>query len=86
MWGLLESYSLNFPIVFIFLVSFFFDTILLFQDDGGWTPIVWASEHDHLNVVKYLLKRGANPNIPDNVCILKIFAPFCFYLLMFFLI
>ncbi|KFM59010.1 Histone-lysine N-methyltransferase EHMT1, partial [Stegodyphus mimosarum] len=36
------------------------------QDDGGWTPIVWASEHDHYNVVKYLLKRGANPNIKDN--------------------
>ncbi|KAG8192003.1 hypothetical protein JTE90_001738 [Oedothorax gibbosus] len=36
------------------------------QDDGGWTPIVWASEHDHFAVVKYLLKRGANPNIKDN--------------------
>ncbi|XP_015910909.1 histone-lysine N-methyltransferase EHMT2 [Parasteatoda tepidariorum] len=36
------------------------------QDDGGWTPIVWASEHDHYEVVKYLLKRGANPNIKDS--------------------
>ncbi|GBM82171.1 Histone-lysine N-methyltransferase EHMT1 [Araneus ventricosus] len=36
------------------------------QDDGGWTPIVWASEHNHYDVVKYLLKRGANPNIKDN--------------------
>ncbi|GIY50385.1 histone-lysine N-methyltransferase EHMT2 [Caerostris extrusa] len=35
-------------------------------DDGGWTPIVWASEHQHCDVVQYLLKRGANPNIKDN--------------------
>ena len=22
------------------------------QDDGGWTPVVWASEHKHPVVVK----------------------------------
>ncbi|XP_054715452.1 histone-lysine N-methyltransferase EHMT1-like [Uloborus diversus] len=36
------------------------------QDDGYWTPIVWASEHDHFHVVRYLLRRGANPNLKDN--------------------
>ncbi|XP_028967260.1 histone-lysine N-methyltransferase EHMT1 [Galendromus occidentalis] len=35
------------------------------QDEGGWTPIVWASEHQHANVVLLLLKHGANPNIKD---------------------
>ena len=61
----------------LFLTNLYFSPLnyyivvgFLFQDDGGWTPIVWASEHDHLNVVKYLLKRGANPNIRDNVCII----------------
>ena len=24
------------------------------QDDGGWTPVVWASEHKHPTVVKYV--------------------------------
>lgn len=36
------------------------------QDEGGWTPIVWASEHQHSNVVLLLLKHGANPNIRDS--------------------
>ncbi|XP_037082512.1 histone-lysine N-methyltransferase EHMT2-like [Pollicipes pollicipes] len=36
------------------------------QDDGGWTPVVWASEHKHPAVVKYLLERGANPQLCDE--------------------
>lgn len=36
-------------------------------DDGGWTPLVWAAEHQHLSVVKFLLERGSNPNLRDNV-------------------
>ncbi|KAF0297324.1 Histone-lysine N-methyltransferase EHMT2 [Amphibalanus amphitrite] len=36
------------------------------QDDGGWTPVVWASEHKHPVVVKYLLERGANPQLCDE--------------------
>lgn len=36
------------------------------QDEGGWTPIVWASEHKHIDVIRLLLERGADPNIRDN--------------------
>jgi ankyrin repeat protein len=37
------------------------------QDDGGWTAMVWAAEHRHLDCVRYLLARGTDPNIRDNV-------------------
>ncbi|XP_021380179.1 mucin-17-like isoform X2 [Mizuhopecten yessoensis] len=36
------------------------------QDDGGWTPIIWASEHRYVNAVKYLVKNGADPNLKDK--------------------
>lgn len=36
------------------------------QDDGGWTPLVWATEHKHLDIVKLLMANGADPNITDN--------------------
>eukprot|EP00096_Caligus_rogercresseyi_P001210 TRINITY_DN1190_c0_g1_i3.p1 TRINITY_DN1190_c0_g1~~TRINITY_DN1190_c0_g1_i3.p1 ORF type:complete len:1358 (-),score=455.16 TRINITY_DN1190_c0_g1_i3:220-4293(-) len=35
------------------------------QDDGGWTPLVWACENKHEKVIKYLLLRGSNPLIVD---------------------
>ncbi|XP_050308292.1 histone-lysine N-methyltransferase EHMT2-like isoform X1 [Anthonomus grandis grandis] len=35
------------------------------QDDGGWTPLVWACEHGHGHLVKYLISRGADINIRD---------------------
>lgn len=34
-------------------------------DDGGWTPLVWACEHGHASVVKYLLRNGADPLLRD---------------------
>ena len=37
------------------------------QDDGGWTPVIWAAEHRHLQTVRYLLNMKADPNIRDNV-------------------
>ena len=37
------------------------------QDDGGWTPLIWATESCHLAVVKYMLLVGADPNMRDNV-------------------
>ena len=37
------------------------------QDDGGWTAMVWAAEHRHLDCVRYLLAKGTDPNIRDNV-------------------
>lgn len=36
------------------------------QDDGGWTPLVWASEHGKAEVVRFLLSRGADPNLKDG--------------------
>ena len=43
------------------------------QDDGGWTPIVWAAEHRNLDAVQYLLSKGADPGIRDDVCIDVVF-------------
>ena len=37
------------------------------KDDGGWTPIIWASEYGHVETVKFLMSAGADPNIRDNV-------------------
>uniref|UniRef100_A0A665VDM2 Euchromatic histone-lysine N-methyltransferase 2 n=1 Tax=Echeneis naucrates TaxID=173247 RepID=A0A665VDM2_ECHNA len=42
------------------------------QDSGGWTPIIWAAEHKHVDVIKALLNRGADVTINDkelNVCL-----------------
>uniref|UniRef100_A0A8C5GSM8 Euchromatic histone-lysine N-methyltransferase 2 n=1 Tax=Gouania willdenowi TaxID=441366 RepID=A0A8C5GSM8_GOUWI len=42
------------------------------QDSGGWTPIIWAAEHKHVQVIKSLLNRGADVSISDkelNVCL-----------------
>ncbi|XP_076006071.1 histone-lysine N-methyltransferase EHMT2 isoform X2 [Genypterus blacodes] len=42
------------------------------QDSGGWTPIIWAAEHKHVDVIKSLLNRGAAVTIQDkeqNVCL-----------------
>lgn len=35
------------------------------QDEGGWTPLVWACENKHEDVINYLLEHGANPLITD---------------------
>ncbi len=37
------------------------------QDDGGWTPITWAIEYKHKEVVHLLLARGADVNMRDKV-------------------
>ncbi|KAF8796616.1 Histone-lysine N-methyltransferase EHMT1 like protein [Argiope bruennichi] len=36
------------------------------QDDGGWTPLVWACEHNYGDLVQWLLENGADPNVRDN--------------------
>lgn len=38
-----------------------------FQDSGGWTPIIWAAEHKHVQVIRVLLNRGADVTIVDKV-------------------
>lgn len=40
---------------------------MILQDDGGWTPIIWASEHRIVPAVKFLIKHGADPNMKDKV-------------------
>ncbi|KAM9393101.1 histone-lysine N-methyltransferase EHMT1a isoform 2-T4 [Pholidichthys leucotaenia] len=42
------------------------------QDNGGWTPITWATEYKHKDLVQLLLSRGADVNVRDkeeNVCL-----------------
>ncbi|XP_035208553.1 uncharacterized protein LOC118183193 isoform X2 [Stegodyphus dumicola] len=36
------------------------------QDDGGWTPLVWACENKHDDFIKWLLEMKADPNIRDE--------------------
>uniref|UniRef100_A0A8B9MW36 [histone H3]-lysine(9) N-methyltransferase n=1 Tax=Accipiter nisus TaxID=211598 RepID=A0A8B9MW36_9AVES len=36
------------------------------QDNGGWTPIIWAAEHKHIEVIRRLLTRGADVTLTDN--------------------
>ncbi|KFM73886.1 Histone-lysine N-methyltransferase EHMT1, partial [Stegodyphus mimosarum] len=36
------------------------------QDDGGWTPLVWACENKHDDFIKWLLEMKADPNIRDK--------------------
>lgn len=36
------------------------------QDSGGWTPIIWAAEHKHIEVIRMLLTRGADVTLTDN--------------------
>ncbi|XP_064407988.1 histone-lysine N-methyltransferase EHMT2 isoform X2 [Latimeria chalumnae] len=36
------------------------------QDNGGWTPIIWAAEHRHIEAIKMLLARGADVTLRDN--------------------
>jgi len=35
------------------------------KDDGGWTPLVWACEHKHEAVIRYLVEQGADPFVKD---------------------
>lgn len=39
----------------------------LFQDDGGWTAMIWATEYKHVDQVKLLLSKGADISIRDKV-------------------
>uniref|UniRef100_A0A5F9DID6 Uncharacterized protein n=1 Tax=Oryctolagus cuniculus TaxID=9986 RepID=A0A5F9DID6_RABIT len=36
------------------------------QDSGGWTPIIWATEHQHNEVIRMLLTRDADVTLTDN--------------------
>ncbi|KAL1138787.1 hypothetical protein AAG570_008849, partial [Ranatra chinensis] len=35
-------------------------------DDGRWTPLVWAAENCHNEVVRFLLEKKADPQIRDS--------------------
>jgi ankyrin repeat protein len=34
----------------------------------GWTGLHWAIPHPHLEVIRLLLERGADPSIRDELC------------------
>ncbi|KAK2101503.1 Histone-lysine N-methyltransferase ehmt2 [Saguinus oedipus] len=36
------------------------------QDSGGWTSIIWAAEHKHIEVIHMLLTQGADVILTDN--------------------
>ncbi|XP_069775679.1 histone-lysine N-methyltransferase EHMT2-like isoform X3 [Narcine bancroftii] len=36
------------------------------QDSGGWTPVIWAAEHKHIEIIRLLLDRGASVALKDN--------------------
>lgn len=44
-------------------ISLFF----LLQDDGGWTPIMWAAEDKKHEATSLLIELGANVHIRDLV-------------------
>ncbi len=35
-------------------------------DSYGWTPLMWASYYRHVNIVNYLLEKGAKPNVQST--------------------
>ncbi|XP_026866664.2 histone-lysine N-methyltransferase EHMT1a isoform X2 [Electrophorus electricus] len=42
------------------------------KDDGGWTPITWATENMHKELVKLLITKGADIHMRDkeeNICL-----------------
>uniref|UniRef100_G3T838 Euchromatic histone lysine methyltransferase 1 n=1 Tax=Loxodonta africana TaxID=9785 RepID=G3T838_LOXAF len=41
-------------------------TAVRLEDDGGWTPMIWATEYKHVDLVKLLLSKGSDINIRDN--------------------
>ena len=51
----------------LYFMTWLFGVMLCWQDDGGWTPIIWASEHRIVPAVKFLIKHGADPNMKDKV-------------------
>lgn len=40
------------------------------QDDGGWTPIMWAAEDKQYDATQLLIEQGANVHIRDEVRLL----------------
>ena len=41
----------------------------VFLLQNGMTPIMWAVRNNHLNMVKYLEKKGADLKAVDKVCL-----------------
>ncbi|CAK9299740.1 unnamed protein product [Gordionus sp. m RMFG-2023] len=36
------------------------------QDNGGWTPIIWAADNKNVGVIKWLLELGADAKLTDS--------------------
>lgn len=41
-----------------------------YQDDGGWTPIMWAAEDKQYDATQLLIEQGANVHVRDEVRLL----------------
>jgi ankyrin repeat protein len=41
--------------------------LLLFSDEDGATPLMFASMRGHLNVAQLLIEKGANIDIQDKI-------------------
>lgn len=51
------------------IIQYILDTEALdvnVTDEGGWTPIMWATESQLVEVVRYLVSRDGDPNKKDN--------------------
>jgi ankyrin repeat protein len=36
------------------------------RDAGGWTPLMRATAGDHLDIIRFLLAKGADPTLRDK--------------------
>lgn len=44
-----------------------YDVLYMLQDDGGWTPIMWAAEDKQYEATQLLMECGANVHSRDLV-------------------
>uniref|UniRef100_A0AAX7V1V5 Euchromatic histone-lysine N-methyltransferase 1b n=1 Tax=Astatotilapia calliptera TaxID=8154 RepID=A0AAX7V1V5_ASTCA len=69
---MLVQVTFSFTLAVLFLQLIFKPIINFPQDDGGWTPMIWATEYKHADQVKLLLTKGADCSIRDkeeNICL-----------------
>lgn len=43
----------------------------------GWTPLIWAAQNGHQDVVEVLILAGANLETPDRTVLIRMCCDFC---------